>query len=135
MGNGRDRDGGHCGPPGDHPRLWLRSGATPGLPVVVAAGDIAACNSEGDEATARLVEGIEGAMVLTLGDNAYPDGSAKNFKECYEPAWGQFKEPLGLSPATTTMQQKGPPATSNTSGRPPEPPTRATTPTTLDPGT
>jgi acid phosphatase type 7 len=59
--------------------------------VIVAAGDIAACNSEGDEATARLVGGIEGT-VLTLGDNAYPDGSAQNFGECYEPTWGQFKE-------------------------------------------
>jgi len=62
----------------------------PGPPVVVAAGDIAACNSEGDEATARLVRGIEGT-VLTLGDNAYPDGSAEDFEECYEPTWGQFK--------------------------------------------
>jgi hypothetical protein len=60
--------------------------------VIVAAGDIAACNSEGDEATARLVRGIDGATVLTLGDNAYPDGSAEDFEECYEPTWGQFKE-------------------------------------------
>src|SRR5918994_2152195 len=59
--------------------------------VIVAAGDIAACNSVGDEATARLVGGMEGT-VLTLGDNAYPDGSAQDFEECYEPTWGQFKE-------------------------------------------
>jgi 3',5'-cyclic AMP phosphodiesterase CpdA len=59
--------------------------------VVVAAGDIAVCRTEGDEATAKLVEGIEGATVLTLGDNAYPDGSAEDLEECYEPTWGQFK--------------------------------------------
>src|SRR5215204_1468596 len=61
-----------------------------GRPVVVAAGDIADCAREGDEATARLVGGIEGT-VLTLGDNAYPEGTAQNFEECYEPTWGQFE--------------------------------------------
>jgi acid phosphatase type 7 len=60
-------------------------------PVVVTAGDIAVCDREGDEATAKLVEGIDGATVLTLGDNAYPEGSAEDFEECYEPTWGQFK--------------------------------------------
>src|SRR5215210_8619238 len=62
-----------------------------GRPVVVAAGDIADCATEDDEATARLVGGIEGT-VLTLGDNAYPDGTAQDFEECYDPSWGQFKE-------------------------------------------
>jgi acid phosphatase type 7 len=61
-------------------------------PVVVAAGDIADCSSEDDEATAKLVEGIDGATVLTLGDNAYPEGPAEDFRKCYEPSWGQFKE-------------------------------------------
>jgi hypothetical protein len=49
--------------------------------MVVAAGDIADCTTEGDEATARLVGGIDGT-VLTLGDHAYPDGSGENFAEC-----------------------------------------------------
>jgi hypothetical protein len=65
----------------------------PGPPsgeVIVAAGDIAVCAREGDEATAKLVGGIEGT-ILTLGDNAYPEGSAEDFEECYEPSWGQFK--------------------------------------------
>ena len=57
---------------------------------VVAAGDIASCRTEADEATAQLVEGIDGT-VLALGDNAYPRGSAANFEECYEPSWGRFK--------------------------------------------
>ena len=59
--------------------------------VIVAAGDIADCSSDGDEATARLVVGIEGT-VLTLGDNAYEDGTAQDFSDCYEPTWGQFEE-------------------------------------------
>ena len=59
-------------------------------PVVVAVGDIAACNREGDEATAELLKDIEGT-VLTLGDNVYPDGTAAEFRECYQPSWGEFK--------------------------------------------
>src|SRR5215208_5553949 len=58
---------------------------------VVAAGDIASCRTQGDEATAKLVEGIEGT-VLALGDEAYPRGSQANFEECYDPSWGRFKE-------------------------------------------
>jgi hypothetical protein len=69
-----------------------------GKSVIVAAGDIAACNSKGDEETARLVGGIDGATVLTLGDNAYPDGTAQDFEECYEPTWGQFKARTMPSP-------------------------------------
>jgi hypothetical protein len=57
---------------------------------IVAAGDIASCRTEGDEATAELVEGIEGT-VLALGDEAYPRGSVANFEECYDPSWGRFK--------------------------------------------
>jgi acid phosphatase type 7 len=60
-------------------------------PVVVAAGDIASCSDTGDEGTARLLSDIKGT-VLALGDNAYPDGSAEDFEECYDPTWGQFKE-------------------------------------------
>jgi acid phosphatase type 7 len=57
---------------------------------VVAAGDIASCRTEGDEATAELVEGIDGT-VLALGDEAYPQGTTANFEECYGPSWGRFK--------------------------------------------
>jgi hypothetical protein len=64
---------------------------TPSAEEVVAAGDIASCRTEADEATAELVEGIDGT-VLALGDNAYPRGTVANFEECYEPSWGRFKE-------------------------------------------
>jgi acid phosphatase type 7 len=53
--------------------------------VIVAAGDIASCSGTADEATAKLVSGMEGATVLTLGDEAYPHGTAQDFRECYEP--------------------------------------------------
>ncbi len=59
-------------------------------PTVVAAGDIADCRREDDEATAELLGGIEGT-VLALGDEAYPRGTAREFEECYDPSWGRFK--------------------------------------------
>jgi len=64
---------------------------------VIAAGDIAGCSSSyRDEATARLVAGISGT-VLTLGDNAYPDGSTANYR-CYDASWGKFKSRTRPSP-------------------------------------
>ncbi|HEV7364697.1 MAG TPA: metallophosphoesterase [Gemmatimonadales bacterium] len=57
---------------------------------VAAAGDITGCSSGSQaSATAKLVEKIPG-LVLTLGDNAYPDGSTANFR-CYNSSWGKFK--------------------------------------------
>src|SRR5918994_7569994 len=76
-------------------------------PVVVTAGDIAVCAREGDEATAKLVEGIDDATVLTLGDNAYPEGSAEDFEECYEPSWGQFNNFFFNDTATTEIYTEG----------------------------
>ncbi len=58
--------------------------------VVVGAGDIASCTSTGDEATARLLGNIAGT-VLALGDNAYMEGSAAQYNNCYDPTWGRFK--------------------------------------------
>jgi acid phosphatase type 7 len=75
-------------------------------PVVVAAGDIADCAREGDEATARLVGDIEGT-VLTLSDHAYPDGSAENFDECYGPTWGLFEDRTRPSPGNHEYNPEG----------------------------
>jgi acid phosphatase type 7 len=79
--------------------MLLAFGCGPGRPpgppsgkVIVAVGDIASCSSTADEATARLVGGMEGATVLTLGDEAYPGGTAEEFEECYKPSWGRFED-------------------------------------------
>jgi hypothetical protein len=61
-----------------------------GDPVLVGAGDIAGCNTTGDEATANLLDGIPGT-VFTTGDNAYEDGTSAEFANCYDPTWGHHK--------------------------------------------
>ena len=62
-----------------------------GAPVLVGAGDIADCSSTGDSRTAALLEKI-GGTVFALGDNAYPDASAADLKNCYGPTWGRFRD-------------------------------------------
>lgn len=57
--------------------------------VLVGAGDIAECDSNGDEQTAALLDKIPGT-VFTAGDNAYHDGAASEFSSCYAPSWGRF---------------------------------------------
>jgi hypothetical protein len=69
-----------------------REGMSAGPPpsVLVGAGDIASCASDGDEATAALLRTIPG-QVFTAGDNAYSNGSAANYADCYDPTWGTVK--------------------------------------------
>ncbi|HEX6040260.1 metallophosphoesterase family protein [Longimicrobium sp.] len=55
---------------------------------IVAAGDIASCFWRGDEATARLLDEIPG-VVVTLGDNVYPSGTDREFRQCYARSWGR----------------------------------------------
>ena len=64
--------------------------------VVTAAGDIAgdATDSAG---TAALIEQIAPARALTLGDNAYENGTLAQYMSYYDPNWGRFK--LNTSPA------------------------------------
>ena len=68
-----------------------------GDPVLVGAGKIGACNSPGDEATARLLDSIPGT-VFTAGDNAYESGTAAAFRDCYGPTWGRHKARTMPSP-------------------------------------
>ena len=59
--------------------------------VLVGAGDIAGCTWDGDEATAALLDDIEGS-IFTTGDNAYPDGRPAQYAECYGPSWGRHRD-------------------------------------------
>jgi hypothetical protein len=75
-------------------------------PVFIGAGDIGRCPqddkgkyiSEGThaEATAQLVASLlpsnpDRGVVFVAGDNAYQEGTAQQYAECYGPTWGRFK--------------------------------------------
>src|SRR5215210_8374244 len=64
--------------------------APAGDPVVTAAGDIAGSATDGVP-TGNLIKEIDPTAVLTLGDNAYEDGTLQQYTDYYDPGWGAFK--------------------------------------------
>jgi acid phosphatase type 7 len=64
--------------------------ASPASGTLVAAGDVASCDSDGDERTAALVARIPGTVAV-LGDSVYQLGTPQEFAACYAPSWGRFK--------------------------------------------
>jgi len=58
---------------------------------VLAAGDIASCGNNRDEATAALLDQNMPGTVLPLGDNAFPNGTLSDYQNCYGPSWGRHK--------------------------------------------
>lgn len=58
--------------------------------MVAAAGDIANSSMRA-ERTAKLLDALDPDAVLTLGDNAYPDGTLAQFLSCYDPTSGRHK--------------------------------------------
>jgi acid phosphatase type 7 len=77
--------GGPSSVPGPSPSPPLPQ--APGPAVFVGAGDIAIASGHDDD-TARLIDTI-GGDVFTLGDDAYPNGSAENFR-VFDRTWGRF---------------------------------------------
>lgn len=77
-----------------------------GSVVLLAAGDISSCSSSGDGTTATLLDGLTGT-VATLGDNAYPDGTASQFANCYHPTWGRHKARTRPSPGNHDYRTSG----------------------------
>ena len=75
-------------------------------PVLLAVGDIAGCNSTGDEATAAILDRTPG-VIATLGDNAYPDGTAADFANCFEPSWGRHKARIRPTPGNHEYRTPG----------------------------
>ncbi len=59
--------------------------------MLVGAGDIAVCGAAGAIATGKLLDSQPGT-VFVAGDIAYPDGTAEQFRNCYDPAWGRHKD-------------------------------------------
>lgn len=83
-------------PAAPRPRLTKPHLATLGAPTarLIGAGDIAGCNVKNDSITAAMVSSYlsqyPDAIVYTAGDNAYPDGTAQDYANCYAPTWGRF---------------------------------------------
>ena len=74
--------------------------------VLVGAGDIADCSSNGDSITANLLDGIPGTVFLA-GDNAYPGGSTTDYANCYDPTWGRHKNRTRPAPGNHDYQTSG----------------------------
>jgi Calcineurin-like phosphoesterase len=77
--------------------------------VLIGAGDIASCENDNDEATARLLDQMSGT-VFNAGDNVYDDGATQQYGDCYEPTWGRHKGRTRPSPGNHEYH------TSNASG-------------------
>jgi hypothetical protein len=75
---------------GSTPAGPAATGTAAAAATLLAVGDMASCSSSGDEATAALAARLPGTLAAA-GDLAYPDGSARNFAECYQPGWGRLK--------------------------------------------
>jgi hypothetical protein len=66
--------------------------------VLIGAGDIANCAKENprDALTAELIKTqiarYPQAEIFTAGDNVQDEGKAWEYKNCFDPTWGQFKE-------------------------------------------
>ena len=58
--------------------------------VLIGAGDVAVCGSQSTIATSRLLDQEQGT-IFVAGDLAYPQGSAEDFQNCYNPTWGRHK--------------------------------------------
>ena len=76
----------------------------PGPATFVGAGDIAIANGH-DDATARLMDSI-GGEIFTLGDEAYPNGSAENFRT-FDRTWGRFAGRMHPAPGNHEYMTPG----------------------------
>jgi Calcineurin-like phosphoesterase len=64
---------------------------------LIGAGDISSCTQENDSITAALIDGVIAGVagevvVFTAGDNVYDYGSAEEFAQCFDPAWGRHRQ-------------------------------------------
>jgi hypothetical protein len=59
----------------------------------IGAGDIAQCGPQLSHAqdTAALIRKFPKAKVFTAGDDAYLNGTTREFNNCYDKSWGSFK--------------------------------------------
>ncbi len=80
---------------------------SPSLPaILVGAGDIAECGTPGAHLTAQVLDSIAGT-VFTAGDNAYPSGTAADFRDCYHPTWGRHRARTRPAPGNHEYDSAG----------------------------
>ena len=98
-------------------------------PVIAAAGDLCSSSIGDCAGTADLLDQINPTAVLTLGDNAYEDGSLTQYNAEYKPYWGrqdskvypapgnhEFQTPTHRATATTSAHARRGSGTRTTSG-------------------
>jgi acid phosphatase type 7 len=90
-----------AGPIGGPPAGFVNSTG-----VLVGAGDIALCGSQGTEGTANLIDLIDGT-VFTAGDNAYFQGTAQQYRQCYDATWGRHRERTRPAPGNHEYETPG----------------------------
>jgi hypothetical protein len=72
----------------------------------VAVGDIGECGSAAVLQTARLIERVEGQLILA-GDLAYMQGSMSDYLRCFDPAYGQFRRRWRPAPGNHEYETAG----------------------------
>jgi hypothetical protein len=72
----------------------------------IAAGDIGMCGRPEVAQTARLVAGLEGELLLA-GDLAYFQGTAQQYRDCFDPSWGQFRSRWHAVPGNHEYESPG----------------------------
>jgi len=74
--------------------------------VLVGAADIGDCATRGSQLTAQLLDRTPGT-VFTAGDNAYPHGTAQDFRDCYQPTWGRHLSRTRPAPGNHEYESAG----------------------------
>jgi hypothetical protein len=78
----------------------------PPTPVtILAAGDVGECGF-GAMQTGELLDKLDG-LILALGDLAYYQGTAANFRDCYNAAWGRHQERTRPVPGNHEYETNG----------------------------
>src|SRR5688572_31606175 len=73
---------------------------------VIGVGDIGMCGRPQVGQVARLVSTLEGHLLLA-GDIAYFQGTAAQFRDCFDPSWGQFRERWRAVPGNHEYESPG----------------------------
>jgi hypothetical protein len=96
----------HTAEPPHKPQPTPAPGPTRVSAVLVAVADIGLCGSPGVQQTARLVDRIDGQLVLA-GDLAYMHGSMQDFLRCFDPWWGHLRRRWRPTPGNHEYETAG----------------------------